>query len=115
MKGVVSSRTYFPSASKKEKRIPAHYEYGLVLDVSFEVYEVKSGMLVINRKDKRERGRKNYHLSMFERSCEVFFKELNKKFSWLSLLNDKEKQIKLIISHDSRLIKISNEVINFDT
>lgn len=76
-----TSRIYFPGATRKEKRFPAHYEYDSVIDVSFEVYDVNNAKLVISRKDERKRGGKTHHLNMFKRSCKSFFKDFNKKLS----------------------------------
>lgn len=72
-----TSRMYFPGASRRERRIPAHYEYTSELNVSFEVYDGNN--LIMTRHDKRSRGGTFKHLDMFKRVCKDFFKDLNKK------------------------------------
>ncbi len=71
------STSWFEGGVKKV--IPAYYVPVSEIEVSFEVYDTKSGKLVMSRKDKRDRDGKSEHKNMFERSCKAFFSKLGKK------------------------------------
>lgn len=71
------SKFWFSGATKYV--IPAHYVTYSVMKVSFNVYNVKNGELIMSREDNRDRAGSNNHLNMYKRSCNAFFKTLSKK------------------------------------
>ena len=69
----------FPFPGGIPKRKPAHYEYTSMIEVNFEIYDVKTGNLIMKRNDKRDRHGKDEQINMFERMCKSFFKDFAKK------------------------------------
>ena len=76
-----TSRAYFPSANRRERKIPAHNVQESLLKVFFEVYDAKNENLIMRREDVRDKGGWYKQAEMFKRSCKDFFKVLDKKFS----------------------------------